>query len=103
MATIKFDRQDVLDELIARIYLDLKIKFTKKMLLEVIFDLGSEDYQLLLSKIQHNYPKDEISLRNQFIETFSAALDVEESDNIDPKSIWVSQIEEKKVKKREKK
>ncbi len=39
MATIKFDRQNELDEILARIYLDTNKKFTKKDLLEIIFEL----------------------------------------------------------------
>ena len=53
MATIKFDRQDELDELIARVYLDTNKKFTKKELLEIIFELGIQDYHALLDKIKN--------------------------------------------------
>ena len=52
MATIKFDRQNELDEIIARIYLDTNKKFTKKALLEIIFELGIQDYHALLNKIK---------------------------------------------------
>ncbi|MDH5402462.1 MAG: hypothetical protein OEZ01_05725 [Candidatus Heimdallarchaeota archaeon] len=51
MSTVKFDRQEKLDELISRIYLDTKIKITKKDLLELIFDITSENYNLILQEL----------------------------------------------------
>ena len=88
MATIKFDRQNELDEIIARIYLDTKKKFTKKALLEIIFELGIQDYHTLLDKIKNKDRTDTKDLRNQFIHIFSGSLSVSNPDDINPKSIW---------------
>ena len=88
MATIKFDRQNELDEIIARIYLDTKKKFTKKALLAIIFALGIQDYHTLLDKIKTKDRTDTIDLRNQFIHIFSGSLSVSNPDDINPKSIW---------------
>ena len=92
MATIKFDLQDELDELNARLYLDSKIKFTKKELLELIFKLGIQDYNLLLKKIKKLEGIDNKELRKKFIDTFSASLSISDSEISNPKSIWVKEI-----------
>jgi hypothetical protein len=94
MATIKFDRQDELDELIARVYLDTNKKFTKKELLEIIFELGVQDYHALLNKINSMEKSDSEDLRTQFINQFSGSISVSEPDEIDPKSIWENEVED---------
>ena len=94
MATIKFDRQDELDELIARVYLDTNKKFTKKELLEIIFELGIQDYHALLNKINTMEKYDSEDLRTQFINQFSGSISVLEPDEIDPKSIWEKEVED---------
>ncbi len=94
MATIKFDRQNELDEIIARIYLDTNKKFTKKDLLEIIFELGIQDYHALLNKIKNKGKTDIKDLRNQFIHLFSGSLSVSNTDDINPKSIWEKHLED---------
>ncbi|TFG12235.1 MAG: hypothetical protein EU531_10700 [Promethearchaeota archaeon] len=94
MATIKFDRQDELDELIARVYLDTNKKFSKKELLEIIFELGIQDYHALLNKINTMEKSDSKDLRTQFINQFSGSISVSEPDEIDPKSIWEKEVED---------
>ncbi|MHA1490323.1 MAG: hypothetical protein ACTSRI_11800 [Promethearchaeota archaeon] len=88
MGTIKFDRQNELDEIIARIYLDTNKKFTKKALIEIIFELGIQDYHALLNKIKNKDRTDTKDLRNKFIHIFSGSLSVSNPDDINPKSIW---------------
>ena len=94
MPTIKFDRQDELDELIARIYLDTNKKFTKKDLLEIIFELGTQDYHALLNKIKHMDKSDSENLRSQFIDHFSGSISVKNPDEVNPKSIWEKDVED---------
>ncbi len=94
MATIKFDRQDELDELIARIYLDTNKKFTKKDLLEVIFEIGIQDYRALLNTINNMDKSDSKDLRDQFINHFSGSITVSNPDDINPKSIWEKQLKD---------
>ena len=94
MATIKFDRQDELDELIARVYLDTNKKFTKKELLEIIFELGVQDYHALLNKINTMEKTDSEDLRTQFINQFSGSLSVSKPNEIEPKSIWEKEAED---------
>lgn len=94
MATIKFDRQNELDEILARIYLDTNKKFTKKDLLEIIFELGIQDYHALLNKINNKDKTDTKDLRNQFIHLFSGSLSVSNPDAINPKSIWEKHLED---------
>jgi len=94
MATIKFDRQDELDKIIARIYLDTNKKYTKKDLLEIIFELGIQDYNALLHKINSTDKSDSKDLRAKFINQFSGSLIVSNPDEIDSKSIWEKHIEE---------
>ncbi|MHA1149584.1 MAG: hypothetical protein ACTSR8_15220 [Promethearchaeota archaeon] len=94
MTTIKFDRQNELDELIARIYLDTNKKFTKKKLLEIIFELGIQDYHALLNKINNMDKLDSKDLRKQFINHFSGSLSISDPDDITPKSIWEKQLED---------
>ncbi|MHA1679622.1 MAG: hypothetical protein ACTSUE_01355 [Promethearchaeota archaeon] len=94
MATIRFDRQDELDELIARIYLDTNRKFTKKELLELIFEIGIKDYTLLLKKIQQPELNGDEELRTQFIKTLSGVLLLSDSDadDVEPKKIWEKEV-----------
>ena len=94
MATIKFDRQDELDRLIARIYLDTNKKYTKKDLLELIFEIGIQDYNALLNKIRNIDTSDSKDLRSQFIDNFSGSLSVSDPDEINPKIIWEKKIED---------
>ena len=94
MATIKFDRQDELDELIARVYLDTNKKFTKKELLEIIFELGIQDYHALLDKIKNMEQSDSKNLRMQFINKYSGSISVSNPDEIQPKSIWEKDLED---------
>nr|MDO8083365.1 hypothetical protein [Candidatus Sigynarchaeum springense] len=95
MATIRFDRQDELDALIARIYLDTRQKLSKKELLEIIFEVGIQDYQLLKQKIQEPKKNSDGGLRSQFIERISGVLPVSDADvdKINPKSIWKNVVE----------
>ncbi len=51
MSTVKFDFHDQLDELQAKLYLDTKIKITKKEILELTFKIGSKDYDRLLKMV----------------------------------------------------
>ena len=94
MATIKFDRQNQLEELIARIYLDTNKKFSKKELLEIIFELGIQDYHALLNKINSIDKSISKDLRKQFIDYFSGAISVSNPDDIESKSIWTKKLEE---------
>ena len=94
MATIKFDRQDQLEELIARLYLDTNKKFSKKELLEIIFELRIQDYRALVNKISSIDKPDSKDLRSQFINHFSGVISVSNPDDINPKSIWTKKIED---------
>jgi hypothetical protein len=95
MSTIRFDHQDELDSLIARIYLDTNHKLSKKALLEIIYEIGTQDYERLLKKIQGSDKNDEKELRNKFIERFSGVLSIPDLDEIEitPKSIWEREVE----------
>ena len=95
MSTIRFDHQDELDSLIARIYLDTNHKLSKKELLEVIFELGTQDYQLLLKKIREPKTNVDSKLRKRFIETFSGALSIPnvDVDDTNPKLIWEKEVD----------
>ena len=88
---VKIDRHIKIDEIIARIYLDTKVKLSKKDLLEMIFDISTEDYNLLLRRITSRLHKDSLELRQSFINTFSGKLSAEEG--VEP-SIWVEKVEE---------
>jgi len=94
MATIKFDKQNELEELIARIYLDTNKKFSKKELLETIFELGIQDYHALLNKINSVDKSDSKDLRCQFINHFSGIISVSNPDDINSKSIWEKKLED---------
>ncbi|TXT53261.1 MAG: hypothetical protein BAJALOKI2v1_1090008 [Promethearchaeota archaeon] len=94
MSTIKFDKQDELNELIARIYLDTNKKFTKKDLLEIIFELGTEDYHALTEKIKNRDSSTSKDLRTQFINRFSGSISVSKPNDVNPKNIWEEKLEE---------
>ena len=52
VSTVKFDLQEDLEELQARIYLDTKKKLSKKDILELTFRIGSKNYEELIREIQ---------------------------------------------------
>lgn len=52
VSTVKFDLQDDLEELQARLYLDTGKRLTKKALLELVFKIGAKDYNRILSEVQ---------------------------------------------------
>ena len=54
MSTVKFDLQEDLEELQARIYLDTKKKLSKKDILELAFRIGAKNYDQLINEIQQN-------------------------------------------------
>ena len=72
MSSVKFDRHFEIDELLAKIFLDTKLKISKKQLLEFIFDIHYEDYDLLLQRIRISLLKDNLDLRKSFIDKFSS-------------------------------
>ena len=54
MAVMRFDLQDKLEELQARIYLDTRKRPSKKELLELIFQIGLENYDLIIQRVLSN-------------------------------------------------
>ncbi len=52
MSTVKFDLQDDLEELQARLYLDTRVKLTKKQILELVFRIGRDHYDRLVQEIR---------------------------------------------------
>lgn len=90
MATVKFDKQDELNELLARITLDIGITLSKKELIEIIFELGSVEYEALLSLIEQKkrQPEDNINLRQEFITKYSGCIELPDEEEINPKKIW---------------
>ena len=52
VSTVKFDLQEDLEELQARIYLDTKKKLSKKDILELAFRIGAKNYEQLINEIQ---------------------------------------------------
>ncbi|MFO7835071.1 MAG: hypothetical protein R6V83_00305 [Candidatus Thorarchaeota archaeon] len=52
MSTVTFDLQADLEELQARVYLDTGKWFTKKEILELVFKIGTENYDRIVSEIQ---------------------------------------------------
>ena len=94
MSTIKFTRHDELDLLLAQIYLDTKQKLTKKDLLEIIFEVGIQDYQYLLKKILNQDNCADKGLRKEFIQAFSGSITLDDHEEMNPKTIWVKQIED---------
>ncbi|MBD3339351.1 MAG: hypothetical protein GF353_09595 [Candidatus Lokiarchaeota archaeon] len=96
MVNKKFYRKKELDDLIALIYADTRIKISKKELLETIFELGIQDYHAFLKKIQtknESNSKDlRKDLRKEFIQKFSGIISVSNPDKINPKSIWENKL-----------
>ena len=70
MSTVKFDLQEDLDELQARIYLDTKRKLSKKDILELTFRIGAKNYEQLIKEIQRK----ETSLDDDVIESVLALV-----------------------------
>ncbi|MHA1881962.1 MAG: hypothetical protein ACTSUO_02840 [Candidatus Thorarchaeota archaeon] len=54
MTTVKFDLKDDLEELQARLYLDTRKRLTKKEILEIVFKMGMENYDLIVKYLQSN-------------------------------------------------
>ena len=52
VSTVKFDLKDDLEELQARLYLDTRKRLTKKEVLEIVFRVGLENYDLIVKEIQ---------------------------------------------------
>ena len=96
MTAVKIDRQKEIDELLARIYLDTKIKLTKKELLEFIFDQSSKDYPSIIANLKQQKQNDGKQKRKLFIQTFSGVVDLlsHKMSEDDPKSIWKTKVEE---------
>jgi len=68
VSTVKFDLQDDLEELQARIYLDTKKKLSKKDILELAFRIGANNYEQLIREIQ----QEKSSLTDSVIESVLA-------------------------------
>jgi hypothetical protein len=94
MSSVKIDRHSEINELLAKIYLDTKLKLSKKELLEIIFDINYEDYGLLVQRIKSRLQRDNLDVRKSFIKKLSGKLIAEDNDEVDPKSIWVDSVEE---------
>ena len=88
MPAIKFDRQDELDELAAKIFLDTRYKLSKKKLLELIFDLGKEDYDRLIEKVRSSQSDTSFGERKDFIKNFAGCLELGEGADIDFRPMW---------------
>jgi len=52
VSTVKFDLQDDLEELQARLYLDTRNRLTKKEILELAFRIGLQNYDLIVKNVQ---------------------------------------------------
>ena len=52
VSTVKFDLQDDLEELQARLYLDTRKRLSKKEILELVFRIGKENYDLIVREVQ---------------------------------------------------
>ncbi len=65
MSTVKFDLQEDLEELQARIYLDTKKKLSKKDILELTFRIGAKNYEQMIQEIQ----REKNSLNDLIIES----------------------------------
>lgn len=64
VSTVKFDLKDDLEELQARLYLDTRKRFTKKEVLEIVFRVGLENYNLIVKEIQSKeQPLDEETIQ----------------------------------------
>ena len=65
MSTVKFNLQEDLEELQARIYLDTKKKLSKKDILELTFKIGAKNYEQIIREIQ----QEKASLNDDVIES----------------------------------
>ena len=52
VSTVKFDLQEDLEELQARIFLSTKVKLSKKEVLELVFRIGAKDFQQIINEIK---------------------------------------------------
>ena len=52
VTTVKFDLKDDLEELQARLYLDTRKRLTKKEILEIVFKMGLENYDLIVKSVR---------------------------------------------------
>ena len=52
VTTVKFDLKDDLEELQARLYLDTRKRLTKKEILEIVFKMGMENYDLIVKHLR---------------------------------------------------
>ena len=52
VSTVKFDLKDDLEELQARLYLDTRKRLTKKEILEIVFRIGLENYDLIVNEVR---------------------------------------------------
>lgn len=52
VSTVKFDLKDDLEELQARLYLDTRKRLTKKEILEIVFRIGLENYDLIVKEVR---------------------------------------------------
>lgn len=60
VSTVKFDLKDDLEELQARLYLDTRKRLTKKEILEIVFRIGLENYDLIVNEVRLiDYPLDD--------------------------------------------
>jgi predicted ATP-dependent serine protease len=65
VSTVKFDLQEDLEELQARIYLDTKKKLSKKDILELTFRIGAKNYEQIIQEIQ----QEKTSLNDNIIDS----------------------------------
>ncbi len=57
VSTVKFDLKDDLEELQARLYLETRKRLTKKEILEIVFRIGLENYDLIVNEVRlMDYP-----------------------------------------------
>ena len=61
VSTVKFDLQEDLDELQARIFLDTRKKLSKKEVLELVFRIGVQNYEKILEMflLSEEHPLDD--------------------------------------------
>lgn len=52
MSTVKFGLHDDLEELQARLYLDTRKRLSKREILELVFRIGLEHYDLIVEEIK---------------------------------------------------
>jgi hypothetical protein len=67
VSTVKFDLKDDLEELQARLYLDTRKRLTKKEILEIVFRIGLENYDLIVNEVRlKEYPLDDDVIKKVF-------------------------------------